>query len=101
MPLITYESVRPWAKAIRTAQIDTLTAWVDGVALQGNARCWPDLGTRLLRAHIAILEVILSMDAKQKLDAHVREMVAWHFNPDTGCPFWLDYAAKLDWDPRR
>jgi phenylacetate-coenzyme A ligase PaaK-like adenylate-forming protein len=34
------------------------------------------------------------------LDAHVRDMVAWHFNPETGCRFWLDYAARLGWDPR-
>ncbi len=39
--------------------------------------------------------------AKAQLDAHVREIVEWHFNPETGCPFWLDFAAKLDWDPRR
>jgi hypothetical protein len=31
----------------------------------------------------------------------VREIVEWHFNPETGCPFWLDFAAKLSWDPRR
>ena len=35
------------------------------------------------------------------LDAWVRECVAWHFDPATGTPFWLDYAARLDWDPRR
>ena len=39
--------------------------------------------------------------AREQLDAHVRDIVAWHFNPDTGSPFWLDYAAKLGWDPRR
>jgi len=38
---------------------------------------------------------------KEKLDAHVREIVQWHFNPDTGTPFWLDYAKNLDWDPRK
>ncbi len=40
-------------------------------------------------------------EARQQLDAHVREVVEWHFNPDTGCPFWLDYAKKLDFDPRK
>jgi phenylacetate-coenzyme A ligase PaaK-like adenylate-forming protein len=40
-------------------------------------------------------------DARHRLDAHVREIVAWHFDPATGCPFWLDYAAKLSWDPRQ
>ena len=39
--------------------------------------------------------------AKAALDAHVQEIVAWHFSPETGCPFWLDYAREnLDWDPR-
>ncbi len=40
-------------------------------------------------------------DARQKLDAHVREIVQWHFSPETGCPFWLEFAAKLDFDPRQ
>src|SRR5262245_22432361 len=39
-------------------------------------------------------------EAKVRLDAQVREMVEWHFNPETGCAFWLDFAAKLGWDPR-
>jgi phenylacetate-coenzyme A ligase PaaK-like adenylate-forming protein len=38
--------------------------------------------------------------ARQELDAWTREVVQWHFDPATGCPFWLEYAAKLDWDPR-
>ena len=40
-------------------------------------------------------------EAKQALDAHVREIIHWHFSPETGCPFWLEYAEKLDWDPRK
>lgn len=40
-------------------------------------------------------------EAQERLDAHVRETVQWHFNPETGCPFWLDYASKLDFDPRK
>jgi len=35
-----------------------------------------------------------------KLDAHVREMVAFHFSEETGSPFWLDFKKKLDFDPR-
>lgn len=38
---------------------------------------------------------------KDALDAHVREIVQWHFNPETGCPFWLNWAAKAGWDPRK
>jgi hypothetical protein len=40
-------------------------------------------------------------DAKARLDAYVQEIVDWHFSPNTGCPFWLDYASRLGWDPRR
>jgi hypothetical protein len=39
--------------------------------------------------------------AREALDAHVREIVQWHFSPETGCPFWLDFATKLPFDPRR
>ncbi len=39
--------------------------------------------------------------ASEDLDAWVREVVAWHFDPASGCPFWIDYAKKLGWDPRR
>ncbi len=39
--------------------------------------------------------------ARERLDAHVRDMMEWHFNPETGTPFWLDFASKkLDFDPR-
>jgi hypothetical protein len=40
-------------------------------------------------------------EAKTRLDAHVREIVAWHFDPASGCPFWLENAKKLGWDPRK
>ena len=41
-----------------------------------------------------------SPQAKEQLDRHVREIVQWHFDPATGCPFWLEFAAGLNWDPR-
>jgi phenylacetate-coenzyme A ligase PaaK-like adenylate-forming protein len=37
--------------------------------------------------------------AQAHLDAHVRETVQWHFSPQTGAPFWLDWAKKAGWDP--
>ncbi len=37
--------------------------------------------------------------AQDRLDAHVREIVQWHFSPETGSPFWLDWAAKAGWNP--
>jgi hypothetical protein len=39
--------------------------------------------------------------AKDALDAWVREVVAWHFDPATGTPFWLERAKGLSFDPRR
>ena len=38
--------------------------------------------------------------ARERLDAWVREVIAWHFDPATGCPFWLSWAEKAGWDPR-
>ncbi len=37
--------------------------------------------------------------ARTALDRHVRRMIEWHFSPDTGCPFWLDWAKSADFDP--
>jgi phenylacetate-coenzyme A ligase PaaK-like adenylate-forming protein len=39
--------------------------------------------------------------ARDQLDVHVRETVAWHFNPETGCPFWLERVKSLGFDPRK
>ncbi|TWT40312.1 hypothetical protein RAS1_40200 [Phycisphaerae bacterium RAS1] len=40
-------------------------------------------------------------DARRRLDEHTREIVAWHFDPASGAPFWIDFANRLGWDPRR
>ena len=37
--------------------------------------------------------------AKERLDAHVREMVRWHFSDETGSPFWLEKKKSYDFDP--
>jgi hypothetical protein len=39
--------------------------------------------------------------ARETLDAWVRELMQWHFSPETGSPFWLEWAARAGWDPRR
>jgi len=39
--------------------------------------------------------------AREQLDSHVREMVEWHFNPETGCEFWLAKAKEFRIDPRK
>ena len=38
--------------------------------------------------------------AQAQLHAHVREIIAWHFSPESGCPYWLDWAKK-NFDPRK
>ncbi len=40
-------------------------------------------------------------EAAKRLDAQTREIVQWHFDPKTGCPFWLEHAKRLNWDPRK
>jgi phenylacetate-coenzyme A ligase PaaK-like adenylate-forming protein len=39
-------------------------------------------------------------EARAQLDAHLVQIIAWHFSPESGCPFWLEWAAR-NWDPRR
>ena len=34
-------------------------------------------------------------NAKTQLDAQVREVVRWHFSPDTGTPFWQRSEALV------
>jgi len=38
--------------------------------------------------------------AQAQLDTHTREIITWHFSPDSGCPYWLDWAKK-NFDPRK
>jgi phenylacetate-coenzyme A ligase PaaK-like adenylate-forming protein len=37
--------------------------------------------------------------AKDRLDAHTYEIVQWHFHESTGCPFWLEKAKELKFNP--
>ncbi len=37
--------------------------------------------------------------AKAQLDAQVRDVVRWHFGPDTGTPFWLEKARSFSFNP--
>ena len=46
-------------------------------------------------------ELTPSLHHQETLDSWTRECIEWHFNPETGCPFWLDFAAKAGWDPRK
>ncbi len=38
-------------------------------------------------------------EARAALDERVRENMKWHFSPETGCPYWLERAQELDFDP--
>ena len=38
-------------------------------------------------------------EAQTRLDQHTRDMVSWHFSPETGCPYWLDQASSLPFNP--
>ena len=40
------------------------------------------------------------MTAQENLDQHLREIIQWHFSPETGSPFWLEWASK-NFDPRK
>lgn len=37
--------------------------------------------------------------AREQLDAQVREIVQWHFNPETGAPFWIEKAKTFKFNP--
>ena len=39
--------------------------------------------------------------AADALDGHVRDIIQWHFSPETACEFWLEHAGRLAFDPRR
>ncbi len=38
--------------------------------------------------------------AREDLDDWIRDLMGWHFSPDTGSKFWLDWKARAGWDPR-
>ncbi|MBB2911046.1 acyl-CoA synthetase (AMP-forming)/AMP-acid ligase II [Streptosporangium becharense] len=49
----------------------------------------------------AVPEVLnLPFDAPLDPDEFVRAAMEWHFNPETGSPYWLERAPTLGFDPR-
>jgi len=38
-------------------------------------------------------------DPAATLDQHFADTVRWHFSPETGTPYWLDWAAQAGWNP--
>jgi phenylacetate-coenzyme A ligase PaaK-like adenylate-forming protein len=41
----------------------------------------------------------LTQAAQERLDQHAYETVQRHFHESTGCPFWLEKKAELNFDP--
>ena len=41
-----------------------------------------------------------SRSAQDRLDSYLQELIDWHFSPDTGAPYWLNWADGNDIDPR-
>ncbi|HKS46128.1 MAG TPA: AMP-binding protein [Amycolatopsis sp.] len=46
------------------------------------------------------MTAIAVSNSRAALEAHIRRMMEWHFDPATGAPFWLDRAGSLGFDPR-
>ncbi|NJC72323.1 phenazine antibiotic biosynthesis protein [Planosporangium thailandense] len=46
----------------------------------------------------SILE--LPLDEQPDPGEFIRAAMQWHFNPETGSPYWLERAKSLDFDPR-
>lgn len=41
----------------------------------------------------------LASQALDRLNEHTLKTVHWHFSDETGCPFWLEKKAELNFDP--
>ena len=60
-------------------------------------------GTGALTWHPALTPTSIKVDGRlnfrcgagaRSARRHTREIVHWHFDPETGCPFWLDFAKR-------
>jgi hypothetical protein len=49
---------------------------------------------------VAAVDTARVQHAREALDAWVREVVNFHFDPATGSPFWLERATSFGFDPR-
>ncbi|WP_306358525.1 MULTISPECIES: phenazine antibiotic biosynthesis protein [unclassified Nocardia] len=47
----------------------------------------------------SILDLSAHDDAVAAPDEYVRAVIAWHFDPETGSPYWLRRARTLGFDP--
>ena len=50
---------------------------------------------------LAVNQILdLPFDVRPDPDEFIRAAMEWHFNPETGCSYWLERAKTLDFDPR-
>ncbi len=59
-----------------------------------------EVGSRPLNLQSAIGNRQSLAEAAGRLDEHVREIIDWHFSPETGTPYWLRFVEAAGWDPR-
>ena len=90
---------------VRFGPTDSRAAPLNAGRLEARVKAFSVLvASRILRrmhaSHSTSADATQVEAARVALDARVREIVNWHFDPATGSPFWLDYAKKLGWDPR-
>jgi len=57
------------------------------------------IATAIAKPIFAVADPSAIARAREQLDAHTVDIMAWHFHPSTGCPFWLEYAKSLPFDP--
>ena len=96
MPLVTYDNVRPWARAIREkvvsrqmppwhadpehghfrndrsltpSQIDTITKWVDGGSIQGNPKDLPAMPPLVAGWQIGAPDMVFEMPVEYQIPA--------------------------------
>src|SRR5260370_18845692 len=60
---------------------------------------WPDPQVKTTPMPSDSMLKPLTGTTSDQLETHLREIIRWHFSPETGCPFWLDWAKKAGWYP--
>ncbi len=65
--------------------------------MSSHSSAWRSTQARSIETYTT--RIFMPTDSAAALDAHTRDMVKWHFSPETGCPYWLDQVATLGFDP--
>ena len=59
----------------------------------------PEVGAAVSQSPPDTVDAVRVATAREQLDSQVREVVQWHFSPDTGTPFWLERAKSFRFNP--